>query len=140
MAGKNVFPLPRIQDCLDAISGVALCSILHLTSSHHQTPVGGDNIAKRKTKLGLCKCIYMPFGLWSAPATFQRVLELGLCFTFVRFSSWRATSVTDNAVQRYSVMDVQTERPAHPTPLVSLESCYYIKRNSYLDESCDCNS
>ena len=77
---KDAFPLPKINDCLDAVSGSAYFSTLDLTSGYNQVPVAKEDISKTAfvTKYGLFECPYMPFGLTNAPATFQRVMELAL--------------------------------------------------------------
>ena len=77
---KDAFPLPKISDCLDAVSGSVYFSTLDLTSGYNQVPVAEEDIPKTAfvTKYGLFECPYMPFGLSNAPATFQRVMELAL--------------------------------------------------------------
>ena len=77
---NDAFPLPRIQDCLDAVSGSTLYSTMDLTSGYHQVPVMNSDIPKTAfvTKYGLYEFLKMPMGLKSAPMTFQRVMELAL--------------------------------------------------------------
>ena len=77
---KDAFPLPKISDCLDAVSGSIYFSTLDLTSGYNQVPVAEEDIPKTAfvTKYGLFECPYMSFGLSNAPATFQRVMELAL--------------------------------------------------------------
>jgi hypothetical protein len=77
---NDAFPLPRIQDCLDAVSGPTLYSTMDLTSGYHQFPVRNSDIPKTAfvTKYGLYEFLKMPMGLKSAPMTFQRVMELAL--------------------------------------------------------------
>ena len=77
---KDAFPLPRISDCLDAVSGSVFFSTMDLTSGFNQIPVAPEDIHKTAfvTRHGLFECPVMPFGLTNAPATFQRVMELAL--------------------------------------------------------------
>jgi hypothetical protein len=77
---NDAFPLPRIQDCLDAVSGSTLYSTMDLTSGYHQVPVMISDIPKTAfvTKYGLYEFLKMPMGLKSAPMTFQRVMKLAL--------------------------------------------------------------
>ena len=77
---KDAFPLPRIQDCLDAVSGAKLFSTFDLTSGYFQIPVKSEDIPKTAfvTKYGLYEFTSMPFGLCNSAATFQRVMEIAL--------------------------------------------------------------
>ena len=77
---NDAFPLPRFQDCLDAVSVSTLFTIVDMTSGYHKVPVKESDIPKTAfvTKYGLYKFTKMPMGLKSAPMTFQRVMELAL--------------------------------------------------------------
>ena len=74
------FPMPRIQDCLDAVSGAALFSTLDLTSGYYQIPLKKEDIPKSAfvCKYGQFELTRMPFGLNNAGSTFQRTMELAL--------------------------------------------------------------
>ena len=76
----DAFPLPRTEDCLDAMAGSVLFSTLDITSAYNQIPVRKEDIPKTAfiTKYGFFEYTTMPFGLCNAPATFQRVMELAL--------------------------------------------------------------
>ena len=76
----DAFPLPRTEDCLDAMAGSVLFSTLDITSAYNQVPVKAEDIPKTAfvTKYGLFEYTTMPFGLSNAPATFQRIIELAL--------------------------------------------------------------
>ena len=43
---KDAFPLPKISDCLDAVSGSAYFSTLDLTSGYNQVPMAEEDIPK----------------------------------------------------------------------------------------------
>jgi transposase InsO family protein len=77
---KDAYPLPRTQECLDAMSGSVIFSTLDMTSGYYQVPVKEQDRAKTAfvTKHGLFEFKTMPFGLTNAPATFQRIMELAL--------------------------------------------------------------
>ena len=74
---QDAYPIPRIDDSLDALAGSKYFSTLDLTSGYWQVPL--DKEAQEKsaftTRTGLWKWKVLPFGLTSAPATFQRLME-----------------------------------------------------------------
>lgn len=74
------FPLPRVQDCLDAVAGSSLFSSFDLTSGYFQIPLKKDDIPKSAfcCKFGHYEMTRMPFGLNNASGTFQRTMELAL--------------------------------------------------------------
>ena len=74
---KNAYPLPRIDDNLEALKGKKWFCTLDLASGYWQVKMHeGD---KEKTAfashMGLYEFNYMPFGLTNAPATFQAMME-----------------------------------------------------------------
>ena len=76
----DAFPIPKTQDCLDALSGSSMFSTLDITSAYHQIPVRTEDIPKTAfcSRYGLWEFVTMPFGLCSATATFQRTMEVAL--------------------------------------------------------------
>lgn len=74
---KDSYPLPRIDDTLDALVGANWFSTLDLKSGYHQ--IGMTEKDKEKTAFscggGLWQWRVMPFGLCNAPATFERLME-----------------------------------------------------------------
>ena len=74
------FPLPRIQDCLDAVAASQLFSTNDLTSGYFQIPLMEEDIPKSAfiCKYGHYKMTRMPFGLNNAASTFQRTMEMAL--------------------------------------------------------------
>lgn len=75
---KDAYPLPRIDDCLDAMSSATLFSTFDLRSSYHQVVVAPQD--RDKTTFicprGMYRYRTMPFGLCNAGATFQRLMDV----------------------------------------------------------------
>ena len=74
------FPLPRIQDCFDAVTGSKLFSTFDLTSGYFQIPLKEADIPKSAfvCKYGHFEMTRMPFGLNNEASTFQRTMKLAL--------------------------------------------------------------
>ncbi|GBN11484.1 Transposon Ty3-I Gag-Pol polyprotein [Araneus ventricosus] len=74
---KDVYPLPRIDDALDCLVGARIFSIMDLKSGYWQVEL--DDKDREKTAFvtpdGLFDFKVMPFGLCSAPATFERMMD-----------------------------------------------------------------
>ena len=74
---KDAYPLPRIDESLDALSASTLFSTLDLTSGYWQVEVAPEDRPKTAftAGTGLYEFNVMPFGLCNAPATFERLME-----------------------------------------------------------------
>ncbi len=80
MTRKDGYPLPWIDDTLDALHGSRYFSTLDLYSGYWQVEMDERDINKMAfvTRQGLFQFTVMPFGLCNAPATFKRLMELVL--------------------------------------------------------------
>ena len=74
---RDAFPLRRIDETLDAIGGASFFSTLDLASGYHQVAMYEDDHEKTAftPPFGLWEFTRMPFGLFGAPATFQRLMQ-----------------------------------------------------------------
>ena len=74
---KDAYPLPRIDDSLDALSGGMWFSTMDLMSGYRQILMDPTDMKKTAstTSHGLYEFKVMPFGLANAPATFERLME-----------------------------------------------------------------
>ena len=74
---KDQFPLPRIEESIDAIGGAKWFSTMDLASGFNQ--VAMDNEDRHKTAFttpfGIFEYNRMPMGLTNSPATFHRLMQ-----------------------------------------------------------------
>ena len=70
------YPMPRIDDMLDAIGQSSFITTLDLAKGYWQVPMKNDDKEKTafSSPLGLLQFTVMPFELSSAPATFQHLM------------------------------------------------------------------
>jgi hypothetical protein len=74
---KDAYPLPRVDDCLDALSGASWFSCVDLNAGYWQLGMAPEDKEKTAfaTSMGLYQFTVLPFGLVSAPSTFSRLME-----------------------------------------------------------------
>lgn len=75
---RDAYPLPHIPATLDKLRGAKYLSTIDLKSGYWQVPLSPDSrpiTAFTVPGRGLMQFRVMPFGLHSAPATFQRLLD-----------------------------------------------------------------
>ena len=74
---KDAYPLPRVDESLDQLSGSKWFSCLDLNSGYWQVEMDPKDAEKTAftSRRGLFEFTTMPFGLCNAPATFERLME-----------------------------------------------------------------
>ena len=71
------YPLPRIDDTLDALNGAKFFSSLDLKSAFHQVCMDekSKHLTTFVTHIGSYSFIRMPYGINNATATFQQLMD-----------------------------------------------------------------
>lgn len=74
---KDVYPLPRVTDMLEALARGRYFTTMDAASGYWQIPMAPKDIEKTAflTPEGLYEFTVMPFGLCNAPAVFQRLMN-----------------------------------------------------------------
>ena len=78
---QDSYPLPLIDNCLNALSGSSWYSTLDLRSGYYNIPIAEKDRDKSAfiTRSGCYRFTVMPFGLTCAPSEFQRLMDCVLC-------------------------------------------------------------
>ena len=74
------YPMPRVDECLESLSGSTMFTTLDLASGYWQVEVNEGDRQKTafSTTQGHFQFVTMPMGLKGAPATFQQLMNLVL--------------------------------------------------------------
>ena len=77
---KDNYSVPLIEDCLDSLYGQKMFCVLDLCAGYFQIPLNSNSKHKTSfsTRFGSFQWSRLPMGLCTAPATFQRVMQMVL--------------------------------------------------------------
>jgi Reverse transcriptase (RNA-dependent DNA polymerase) len=75
---RDVYPLPRLDECIDSLGDAVVFSTLDANSGYWQVSVHPDHRDKTTftCHVGTFRFKRMPFGLRNAPLTFQRAIDV----------------------------------------------------------------
>jgi len=75
---RDVYPLPRMDDCIDFLGDAKVSSTLDCNSGYWQIPVADEGCDETTFVCheGTYRYIRLPFGLSNAPATFQWAIDM----------------------------------------------------------------
>jgi RNase H-like domain found in reverse transcriptase/Reverse transcriptase (RNA-dependent DNA polymerase) len=81
LTARDVYPLPRMDECLDSLGEAKYFTTLDANTGFWQIEVHPDDRDKTTFSwhAGMYRFLRMPFGLVNAPATFQRAMDILLC-------------------------------------------------------------
>ena len=105
---RPIFSIPSSEKIFECVGGAKYFSKLYLSGGYHQVPINQSDREKTafSTRYGQYEFNRMPFGLCSAPATFQRLMNLVL-----RKENWlKCVIYLDDILIFGSTMDEHNER------------------------------
>ena len=77
---EDSFPLPRVDESLQALSGSAVYTALDSAGAFHSVPMATDSqdFTTFTSPLGIWKFLRMPFGLKNSPSVYSRIIAKAL--------------------------------------------------------------
>jgi len=131
---KDSFPLPRIDQCLDALAGSKWFSSFDLVQGFFQ--IGMEPSSSDKTTFitrdGSFKFCVMPFGLTNSPSTFQRLmnnvlrgLNFNICLAYLDDIIIYSSTVSDSLVR----LQLLFERIRDAGLKFKFSKCHLLKRS-----------
>ena len=134
----DAYPLPDVTEILDQLGQSKYFSCIDMVMGYHQIVVASEDRAKTafSTKEGHWEYQRLPFGLKTAPATFQRMMNVVLsgltgtrCFVFLDDIVIYAKSLAEHDVKIRQVFDRLRENNLKLKP----DKCEFLRREvSYL--------
>jgi len=75
---KDVYPIPRMDNCLDPLGDATVFSTVDCNAGYWKIPVAVEDRYKTKftSHKGFFRFLRLPFGLANAPASFKRALDI----------------------------------------------------------------
>ena len=130
---KDSFPLPKIDQILDSMSNSAYFTTLDLHSGYWQLPMRNSDISKTAfvSDFGLFEFTRMPFGLTSAPASFQRLMMTvlaGLLYNSCMVYLDDVAIFAKNFDDHLRAIDEVFRRLDDADLRMKLEKCYFAEK------------
>ena len=137
---KDAYPLPRIDELLDQLRRAKVLTHLDLQQGYHQIRMAEDSIAATAfqgvTPSGspsLLEFLVMPFGLCSAPSTFQKLMNrllepyINKCvLVYLDDVCIYSSSLTEHLEHLALVLQILRENKLH----IKLKKCSWAKKET----------
>jgi hypothetical protein len=133
----DAYPLPDVTEILDQLGQSKYFSCIDMVMGYHQIEMASEDRAKTafSTKEGHWEYQRLPFGLKTAPATFQRMMNVVLsgltgtrCFVFLDDIVIYAKSLAEHDAKIRQVFD----RLRGSNLKLKPEKCEFLREVSYL--------